>query len=43
MRRMIRAAYLSLDPGDTSALLNPQLLEEIQALGNARPGQDSHT
>jgi len=35
MRRMLRAAYLGLDPGDTSALLNPQLLDEIRALGEA--------
>jgi acetyl-CoA synthetase len=35
MRRMIRASYLGLDPGDTSALLNPQLLEEFRGLGNS--------
>ena len=29
MRRMIRAAYLELDPGDTSALENPAALEDI--------------
>jgi acetyl-CoA synthetase len=31
MRRMIRAAYLGLDYGDTSALLNPEALEEFVA------------
>lgn len=30
MRRMIRAAYLGEDPGDTSALLNPNAMEEIR-------------
>jgi acetyl-CoA synthetase len=30
MRRMIRAAYLGLDPGDTSSLVNPQAVEEIR-------------
>lgn len=30
MRRMIRAAYLGNDPGDTSSLVNPQSLTEIQ-------------
>jgi acetyl-CoA synthetase len=29
MRRMIRAAYLGLDLGDTSSLLNPTAVEEI--------------
>ena len=31
MRRVIRAAYLGLDPGDLSALENPQAVEEIKA------------
>jgi acetyl-CoA synthetase len=31
MRRMIRAAYLGLDLGDTSSLVNPQAVEEIRA------------
>jgi acetyl-CoA synthetase len=31
MRRMIRAAYLGLEPGDTSSLVNPQAVEEIKA------------
>jgi acetyl-CoA synthetase len=29
MRRMIRAAYLGQDPGDTSSLVNPEAVEEI--------------
>ena len=33
MRRMVRAAYLGLDPGDTSALVNPEAVAEI---GRAR-------
>lgn len=30
MRRMIRAAYLGEDPGDTSSLVNPEAVEEIR-------------
>ena len=30
MRRMIRAAYLGEDPGDTSSLVNPKAVEEIR-------------
>ena len=30
MRRVIRAAYLGLDPGDTSSLVNPEALVEIK-------------
>ena len=30
MRRMIRAAYLGVDPGDTSSLLNPEAMDEIR-------------
>jgi acetyl-CoA synthetase len=30
MRRMIRAAYLKHDPGDTSSLVNPEAVEEIR-------------
>ncbi|MCJ7817268.1 MAG: AMP-dependent synthetase, partial [Candidatus Thorarchaeota archaeon] len=30
MRRMIRAAYLGEDPGDTSSLVNPEAVEEIK-------------
>lgn len=38
MRRMIRAAYLGEDPGDTSALVNPESLQEfLQAPLRNRP------
>jgi acetyl-CoA synthetase len=30
MRRVIRAAYLGQDPGDTSSLVNPEAVEEIR-------------
>ncbi len=30
MRRVIRAAYLGLDPGDTSSLVNPEAVDEIR-------------
>lgn len=30
MRRMIRAAYLGYEPGDTSSLVNPKAVEEIR-------------
>ncbi len=30
MRRMIRAAYLGQNPGDTSALVNPEAVDEIR-------------
>jgi acetyl-CoA synthetase len=33
MRRIIRAAYLGLDPGDTSSLLNPEAVQEIIKAG----------
>lgn len=33
MRRMIRAAYLGLDPGDASSLVNPEAVEEIRRAG----------
>ena len=33
MRRMIRAAYLGLDPGDTSSLVNPESLKNVRAAG----------
>ncbi len=32
MRRLIKAAYLGRDPGDTSALVNPEVLDEIARL-----------
>jgi len=31
MRRMVRSAYLGLDPGDTSSLVNPESLTEIKS------------
>jgi len=34
MRRVIRSAYLGEDPGDLSALENPQSVEELQALAH---------
>jgi acetyl-CoA synthetase len=36
MRRVIRAAYLGLDPGDVSALDDPRLLDAIRALAAGR-------
>ncbi|HZY41883.1 MAG TPA: AMP-dependent synthetase, partial [Anaerolineae bacterium] len=33
MRRIIRAAYLGLDPGDTSSLENPDAVEDIRHSG----------
>ncbi len=30
MRRMIRAAYLGQEPGDTSSLVNPEAVDEIR-------------
>jgi acetyl-CoA synthetase len=33
MRRMIRSAYLGQDPGDTSSLVNPQVVQEIRKTG----------
>jgi acetyl-CoA synthetase len=36
MRRVIRAAYLGLDPGDVSALDDPSSLDAIRAAGAAR-------
>jgi len=33
MRRVIRAAYLGQDPGDTSSLENPKAVDEIRLLG----------
>jgi acetyl-CoA synthetase len=31
MRRMVRAAYLGIDPGDTSSLVNPDSLAGIKS------------
>ena len=36
MRRVARAAYLGLDPGDLSALDDPLALEAIRAVAPAR-------
>ncbi len=36
MRRVIRAAYLGQETGDISALVNPEALDEIAALGDAK-------
>jgi acetyl-CoA synthetase len=30
MRRMIRSAYLGESPGDTSSLVNPEVVNEIK-------------
>jgi acetyl-CoA synthetase len=38
MRRVIRAAFLGLDPGDVSALDDPALVALIGMLGARRPG-----
>jgi acetyl-CoA synthetase len=32
MRRMVRAAYLGIDPGDTSSLVNPESLSRIKPI-----------
>ncbi|MDT8323655.1 MAG: AMP-dependent synthetase, partial [Bacteroidota bacterium] len=32
MRRIVRSAYLGQDPGDTSSLVNPAAVAEIQSL-----------
>ncbi|WP_457630653.1 AMP-binding protein [Oceanithermus sp.] len=32
MRRLLKAAYLGEDTGDTSALVNPEVLDEVRAL-----------
>ncbi|MBA3413792.1 MAG: AMP-binding protein, partial [Chloroflexia bacterium] len=41
MRRVIRAAYLGLPPGDTTALENPAAVAEIAAAGASRRAEDS--
>jgi hypothetical protein len=33
MRRMVRAAYLDEDLGDTSSLVNPETIAEIRRIG----------
>ena len=37
MRRVIRAAYLGLDPGDVSSLENPPAVEDIRQAGSHAP------
>jgi acetyl-CoA synthetase len=37
MRRVVRAAYLGLPPGDTTALENPAAVAEIASLGRREP------
>ncbi len=39
MRRVARAAYLGLDPGDLSALENPGAVDAIRGLISARPAR----
>ena len=36
MRRMIKSAFLNLDLGDTSSLVDPHVVEEIKNLGGAK-------
>jgi len=36
MRRVLRAAYLDQPAGDLSALVNPNVVEEIRRIGTAR-------
>jgi len=36
MRRVLRAAYLDLPAGDLSALVNPDVVEEIRKIGKKR-------
>ena len=44
MRRVARAAYLGLDPGDLSALENPATIEAIRQIGPRSGGRrDGHT
>ena len=38
MRRVIKAAYLGQDPGDLSALVTPEAVEAIKALGQGSRG-----
>jgi acetyl-CoA synthetase len=40
MRRVVRAAYLGLDPGDLSALDDPTTIEAIRAAGPAAGGSN---
>ena len=40
MRRVVRAAWLGLDPGDLSALDDPTTIEAIRRAGPAGEGSD---
>jgi hypothetical protein len=39
MRRVIRAAYLGLPPGDTTALENPAAVDQVAAIGRSARGE----
>ncbi len=39
MRRMVRSAWLGLDPGDTSSLVNPDTISAIAACASAEHGK----
>jgi acetyl-CoA synthetase len=39
MRRVIRAAYLGLPPGDITALENPAAVDQVAAIGRAARGE----
>jgi acetyl-CoA synthetase len=41
MRRVIRTAYLGQDPGDLSALVNPEAVTEIRRRGEAKSKDES--
>jgi len=41
MRRMIRSAYLGLELGDTSSLVNPDAVQTIQSFSNKSAQQPS--
>jgi acetyl-CoA synthetase len=43
MRRVVRAAYLGLDPGDLSALDDPTTIESIRQAGPSRSGSDGRS
>lgn len=43
MRRVIRAAYLGVPTGEITALENPAVLEQLQALATASPQEDNAT
>ncbi|MGA9532449.1 MAG: AMP-binding protein [Anaerolineales bacterium] len=37
MRRILRSTYLGEDPGDTSALVNPEVLDEVRRASESEP------